>query len=93
MSNSSRPHGLQPTRPSVHGILQARVLEWVAVDFSTLLTGPRQFSLSEFDSSTQAEPGFCVLSTSRQGLLMQVSSGRTGKKHLYRCLWNWQGGV
>ena len=27
-----RPHGLQPTRLlSVHGIFQARVLEWVAI--------------------------------------------------------------
>ena len=59
----------------------------------TLLTGPRQFSLSEFNSSTQVEPGFCVLSTSHQGLLMQVSLGRTGKKLLYRCLWNGQRGV
>ena len=30
MSDSSRPHGMQPTRLSVHGILQARVLEWGA---------------------------------------------------------------
>ena len=28
-----RPHGLQPARPSVHGILQARILEWVAIPF------------------------------------------------------------
>ena len=32
MSNSSRPHGLQPT---VHGVFQARVLEWVAIAFSS----------------------------------------------------------
>ena len=30
-----RPHGLQPTRPRVHGIFQARVLEWGAIAFST----------------------------------------------------------
>ena len=34
VSDSSRPHGLQPTRPSVHGIFQARVLEWGAIAFS-----------------------------------------------------------
>ena len=34
VSNSSRPHGLQPTRSSVHGIFQARVLEWSAIAFS-----------------------------------------------------------
>ena len=31
---TERPHGLQPTRPSVHGIFQARVLEWGATAFS-----------------------------------------------------------
>ena len=28
VSNSQRPHGLQPTSSSIHGIFQARVLEW-----------------------------------------------------------------
>ena len=34
MSNPQRPHGLQPTRNSIHGIFQARVLEWGAIAFS-----------------------------------------------------------
>ena len=34
MSNSSQPHGLQPTRLLHHGIFQARVLEWGAIAFS-----------------------------------------------------------
>ena len=34
MSDSQRPHGLQPTRLLCHGIFQARVLEWVAIAFS-----------------------------------------------------------
>ena len=35
MSNSLRPHGLcSPPGSSVHGILQARILEWVAISFS-----------------------------------------------------------
>ena len=37
MSNSLQPHGLQPCSlpgSSVHGILQARMLEWVAIVFS-----------------------------------------------------------
>ena len=38
MSNSSRPHGLQPTGSSVHGIFQARVLEWVAIAFSRIVS-------------------------------------------------------
>ena len=35
VSDSSWPHGLQPTMPLVHGIFQARVLEWVAIAFSS----------------------------------------------------------
>ena len=34
MSDSQRPHGLQPTRFLCHGIFQARVLEWGAIAFS-----------------------------------------------------------
>ena len=34
MSGSSRPHGLQLSRLLVHGIFQARVLEWGAIAFS-----------------------------------------------------------
>ena len=29
-----RPHGLQPIRLLVHGISQARILEWVTISFS-----------------------------------------------------------
>ena len=34
MSNSLQPPGLSPPGSSVHGILQARILEWVAISFS-----------------------------------------------------------
>ena len=34
MSDSVPLHGLLPTSPSVHGILQARTLEWAAIFFS-----------------------------------------------------------
>ena len=37
-----RPQGLQPTRPSVHGIFQSRVLEWVAIAFSNQLPNLEQ---------------------------------------------------
>ena len=40
MSNSFRPHGLQPTRLLCHGIIQARILEWVAISFSGDLPNP-----------------------------------------------------
>ena len=46
VSNSLRPHGLQPTMEevpgfSVHGIFQARILEWVAISFSRRSSLPR----------------------------------------------------
>ena len=34
MCNSVRPHGLEPTTLLCHRILQARILEWVAMPFS-----------------------------------------------------------
>ena len=34
VSDSLQPHGLQPTRVSVNGILQARELEWAAIPSS-----------------------------------------------------------
>ena len=40
MSNSFRPHGLQPARLSVYGILQARILEWAAIPSSGDLPDP-----------------------------------------------------
>ena len=36
-----QPQGLQPVRPPVHGILQARILEWVAIPFSRESSRPR----------------------------------------------------
>ena len=40
VSDSLQSHGLWPTRSSVHGILQARVLEGVAISFSRRLPDP-----------------------------------------------------
>ena len=34
MSNSLQPYGLQPVRLPIHGIVQARLLEWVVMPFS-----------------------------------------------------------
>ena len=34
VSDSLRPHGLNPPGSFVHGILQARILEWGAISFS-----------------------------------------------------------
>ena len=41
VSNSLQPCGLQPPGSSVHGILQARILEWVAMPFSRASSRPR----------------------------------------------------
>ena len=43
VSNSLRPHGLQPGS-SVHGILQTRILEWVAIPFLRGSSQPRDQS-------------------------------------------------
>ena len=41
VSNSLRPMDCTPPGPSVHGILQARILEWVANSFSRGSFRPR----------------------------------------------------
>ena len=41
VSDSLQHYGLQPTRSSVHGILQARILAWVAIPFSRGSSRPR----------------------------------------------------
>ena len=40
MSDSSQPHGLSLPGSSIHGIFQARVLQWVAIAFSDILDIP-----------------------------------------------------
>ena len=50
MSDSLQPHGLY----TVHGILQARILEWVAFPFSRGCSQPRSPALQE--DSLPAEP-------------------------------------
>ena len=40
VSDSLGFHGLQPSRRSVHGILQARILEWIAIPFPEDLPDP-----------------------------------------------------
>ena len=48
VSDSPRPHGLQPTRLLRHGILQERVLEWGAIAFSCEV--PRGVKLTDIES-------------------------------------------
>ena len=44
VSNSLRPKGLQPASSSVHGIFQARMLEWVAISSSRGSSPPRDWT-------------------------------------------------
>ena len=44
MSDSLWPHGLSPPGSSVHGILQARILQWVAISFSRGISSPRDWT-------------------------------------------------
>ena len=41
MSHSLQAHGLSPPGSSVHGICQARILEWVSTPSSSYLPNPR----------------------------------------------------
>ena len=41
MTDSLQPYGLYPPGPYVHGILQARIMEWVAIPFSRGSSQPR----------------------------------------------------
>ena len=45
VSNSLQSYALQPSGFSVHGILQARMLEWVAISFSRGSSQPRSSAL------------------------------------------------
>ena len=45
MSDSCNPRGCSPPGFSVHGIFEARILEWVAVSFSKPATEPRSLAL------------------------------------------------
>ena len=38
------PHGLQPAKPPVHGLSQARILEWVAISSSRGSSWPRDWT-------------------------------------------------
>ena len=87
MSDPQRPHGLQPTRPSIHGIFQARVLEWGATAFSELACyrfinagrkqeTPRDFSETK-DFGSHGATG-CISSHSHWSSCSPVCTGQHG---------------
>ena len=84
-----RPHRWQPLGSSVPGILQARILEWVAISFS------RQSSLPFYNSSSvviNTNSAFCLLCCWQSPLLcleVQWDMAQVGAESfnpLIRCL-------
>ena len=75
MSNSLRPVDCSPPSSSVHGILQARILAWVAISFSrgssNLGIEPKSPTL-QADALTSAPPGK-PLNTGIQVLTSKIS--------------------
>ena len=61
MSDSLRPHGLYRPGSSVHGILQARILEWLAIPFTRESSQPRHWT----QVSRIAGRFFAIWATSR----------------------------
>ena len=62
MSDSLRPHRHSPPDSSVHRILQARILEWVAIPFSRGLPNPGNEPVSlTFPRTTWEDPSYTIL--------------------------------
>ena len=55
-ADSQRPHGLHLPGSSIHGIFQARVLEWVAISFPRGSSQPR-FPALQADALPSDPPG------------------------------------
>ena len=81
MSDSLRPNGLSLPGSSVHGISQARILEWVAVSFSNV--GP--FSSVQFSSVAQSCPTLCdPVNRSMPGLPVHHQLPEFTQTHVHR---------
>ena len=78
MSDSLRPHGLQPPGSSIHGIFQARIPEWVAIPSSRGSSSPGDQTCIS-----------CVSCIGRQ-ILYQ---GDTGEAHMWEPWWLNQFGI
>ena len=61
VSDSLQPRGLEPPGSSVHGILQARTLEWVAIP------SPRGILDPGTEPSSPALQADCLLSDHQEG--------------------------
>ena len=80
MSNSLQPKNCSPPGSSVHGISQARVLDWVAVSFSSGSSQPRDGTCISclaggfFTTETPGSPGIshCGISHENSWLYLVV---------------------
>ena len=77
MSNSYGPMDCNPPGSSVHGILQARILEWVAISYSRGSSRPRDRPMSP-------------VSPAMAGGLFTTAPPRDPKEYLTKCfiIWN-----
>ena len=69
------PVDYRPTGSSVHGILQARILEWVAISFSRGSSDPGIEPRSptiQADALTSELPGICLYSLHTLCILMSL---------------------
>ena len=73
----SDPMDCSPPGSSVHGILQARVLEWGAIAFSALMVG--KWPKNETAASEPRDEHWQESGHSREGRGFQISEGTTGR--------------
>ena len=76
-----------PPGSSIHGILQARILEWVAISFSRGSSQPRDWTQVSCNALTSEPPGKPLTDLISQGLLARLpSQDSAGPSHWHRCL-------
>ena len=80
VSDSLRPQDCSSTGSSVHGVLQARILEWVAIPFSRGSSWPRDWTWVSYI----ARRFFTVWATKHLGELCSVPPWNPEKKWGYR---------
>ena len=73
----SDPMDCSPPGSSVHGILQARVLEWGTIAFSALMVG--KWPKNETAASEPRDEHWQESGHSREGRGFQISEGTTGR--------------
>ena len=90
MSNSFLSYGLYPDRFAVHGILQARILEWVAVPFSRESYQPRDqthiFHISYLGGQVLYHLNYLGSPYRALSLWCSVTAAQTGQDTLYIAL-------